>query len=97
MRRDREHFGDRELTLVYVARRLKEHYADEIVWMRPSEIAAYRHAERHTALRAEKDGRAPIGRNEHVGIAILIEVPDGKAARRDHCRKHGPSIRADIA
>ena len=24
MRRDREHFGDRELTLIYVARKLKE-------------------------------------------------------------------------
>jgi hypothetical protein len=39
-----------------VARRLNEHWGDRIVWMRPSEIAAYRHTERHTQVWPEPDG-----------------------------------------
>jgi len=38
-----------------IAARLKKHHGEEIVWMRPTEIAAYRHTERHTQVRP--DGR----------------------------------------
>lgn len=41
-----------------VAARLAKHYGNEIVWMRPTEIATYRHTERHTQLRTEPGGRA---------------------------------------
>ena len=39
-----------------VANRLMRHYGDRLAWMRPTEIAAYRHTERHTRLRREHDG-----------------------------------------
>jgi hypothetical protein len=41
-----------------VAARLKKHYSDRIVWMRPSQIAAYRHTERHTEVRPSADGKS---------------------------------------
>ena len=37
-------------TLQEVARRVTAHHADRLVWLRPTEIAAYRHTERHTEL-----------------------------------------------
>ena len=39
-----------------VAARLDRHYRDRIVWMLPSQIAAYRHTERHTQVWPEADG-----------------------------------------
>lgn len=39
-----------------VANRLNKHHGDKIVWMRPTEIAAYRHTERFTRLHQEADG-----------------------------------------
>jgi hypothetical protein len=41
-----------------VGRRLNELRGEEIVWMRPSEIAGYRHVERHTRIRMNRDGRS---------------------------------------
>lgn len=41
-----------------VAARLARHHGDRIVWMRPSQIAAYRHTERHTEVRPSADGRS---------------------------------------
>ena len=41
-----------------VARRLKQHHSGRLVWMRPSQIAAYRHTERHTEVRTASDGRS---------------------------------------
>jgi hypothetical protein len=41
-----------------VAARLGKHHGDRLVWMRPSQIAAYRHTERHTELRAAADGKS---------------------------------------
>jgi hypothetical protein len=39
-----------------VAARLDRHCRDRIVWMLPSQIAAYRHTERHTQVWPEADG-----------------------------------------
>jgi len=44
------------LAFQQVAERLHHSCADRIVWMRPSEIAAYRHTERHTQVWSEQDG-----------------------------------------
>ncbi len=41
-----------------VAARLQRHHGERIVWMRPTEIAAYRHTERHTQLLPARDGRS---------------------------------------
>jgi len=41
-----------------IAARLKKYFASEIVWMRPTEIAAFRHTERHTQVRSINSGRA---------------------------------------
>jgi hypothetical protein len=38
-----------------VAARLARHHADKITWMRPTEIMAYRHTERHAELRPAPD------------------------------------------
>jgi hypothetical protein len=47
-----------------VAARLNRHHAGRIVWMRPSQIAAYRHTERHTEVRPAGDGAAGAGPSE---------------------------------
>jgi hypothetical protein len=41
-----------------VARRLNKYHAARIVWMRPSQITAYRHTERHTEVRPSVDGKS---------------------------------------
>jgi hypothetical protein len=41
-----------------VAARLARHHGRQIIWMRPTEIMAYRHTERHTELRPSADGRS---------------------------------------
>jgi hypothetical protein len=41
-----------------VAARLARFHGQAIVWMRPTEIAAYRHTERHTEVRPGEEGRS---------------------------------------
>lgn len=40
-----------------LARRLGRFHGERIEWMRPTQIAMYRHTERHTQVREEPDGR----------------------------------------
>lgn len=72
-----------------VAARLAKHYGNALVWMRPTEIAAYRHTERHTQLRAEPDGRAftlalpfaplhPLSLRVRGGANVRLRAPSGK-------------------
>ena len=77
-----------------VAARLARFHGDEIVWMRPTEIAAYRHTERHTELRLAADGRSftlaiPFAPLHPLTFRVLgakrvkIRTPAGQLLRPD--------------